>query len=240
MRAVKSQLHPKMILALFLPVVVTFFLAIVLLWFGWTPMTSWLSDSLNESAMAGTLDAWIGPSAWLVFKAWVIPIAAAIVLLPVAGIVGLAVAAIWVMPLVLAHVGQRDYPDVAARGRHGVWISVWNALWVSVVFILGWLVTLPLWLIPPLGLVLSLFWWSFAFSRMMRVDALVDHASPAERKWLWRRRNGGFWLLGLVCALLNLLPPAWVFLPVFSGLAFAHFGFEALRQLRREPIVLDA
>ena len=94
-------------------------------------------------------------------------------------------AAIWVMPMVLAHVGRRDYPDVTPEGRHVVLLSVWNAVWVSVFFLFGWLITLPLWLIPPLGLVLSLFWWSFAFSRMMRVDALVDHASPLERKVLW-------------------------------------------------------
>lgn len=237
-RAIKSQFHPKMILALFLPVIVTFFLAIVLLWFGWTPINDWLKSLVAESAIPGALDPWIGTSGLLALQAWMIPIAAAIILLPVAGIVGLAVAAIWVMPLVLAHLGQRDYPDVTAQGRHGVFISVWNALWVSLVFLLGWLLTLPLWLVPPLGLVLSVFWWSFAFSRMMRVDALVDYASPSERKILWRDRNRGFWVLGLVCALFNLFPPAWVFLPVFSGLLFAHYGFEALRQLRREPVVL--
>jgi len=232
-RAVGSQLHPRMIFALFLPVVITMLLAIILLWFGWTPITTWLASLLNDSAIPGTVGPWVGTAGMAAMKAWMIPIAAAIILLPMAGIVGLAVAAIWVMPLVLAHVGQRNYPDVAEQGRHGVVISVWNAAWVSVVFVLGWLITLPLWLIPPLGLVLSLFWWSFAFSRMMRIEALVDHASPIERKRLLRDRNGGFWILGLVCAVINLFPPAWLFLPVFAGLVFAHYSFEALRQLRQ-------
>jgi len=236
-RALKSQMHPRMIFALFMPFAVIMLLTTVLLWLGWTPLTEWLNAELTESAVPTVVDPVIGTTAFLALKAWLIPIAAVFILLPLAGIGGLAVTAIWIMPLVLAHVGKRDYPDVQARGKHATVISVWNAVWVSALFVVGWLITLPLWLIPPLGLVLTLFWWTFAFNRMMRVDAVVDHASPQERRVLWRDRSPGFWLLGLGCALLNLIPPAWVFLPVFSGLVYAHFSFEALRQLRREPTV---
>lgn len=232
-RALRSQMHPRMIFALFMPFIVIMLLAILLLWWGWTPLTEWLSAELTESAVPGMVDPVIGTTAFLALKAWLIPIAAVFILLPLAGIAGLAVAAIWVMPLVLAHVGNRDYPDIEARGKHASVISLWNAIWVSVLFVLGWVITLPLWLIPPLGLILTLFWWTFAFNRMMRVDAVVDYASPDERQVLWRDRSAGFWVLGLVCALLNLIPPAWVFLPVFSGLVYAHYSFEGLRQLRR-------
>jgi hypothetical protein len=238
-RALRSQMHPRMIFALFLPFIVIMLLTIVLLWLGWTPLTQWLSEQLTESSVPGMVDPVIGTTAFLALKAWLIPVVAVFILLPLAGIAGLAVAAVWVMPLVLAHVGKRDYPDVVAKGRNATAISVWNAIWVSVLFVAGWLITLPLWLVPPLGLVLTLFWWTFAFNRMMRVDAIVDYATPEERRIVWRDRNVGFWSLGFGCASLNLIPPAWVFLPVFSGLVFAHYGFEALRQLRREPTVHD-
>lgn len=234
-RALRSQMHPRMIFALFMPFVVIMLLAILVLWLGWTPLTEWLGAELSESSVPAMVDPVIGTTAFLALKAWLIPVAAVFILLPLAGIAGLAVAAVWVMPLVLAHVGKRDYPDVDARGKHATAISVWNAIWVSVLFVLGWVITLPLWLIPPLGLVLTLFWWTFAFNRMMRVDAVVDHASPQERRVLWRDRSAGFWLLGFGCALLNLIPPAWVFLPVFSGLVYAHYSFEALRKMRRAP-----
>lgn len=232
LRALRSQIHPKMIMALFLPVIVTLVLGIVLFWLAWTPLTTWMSEYLTNSAVPGVVDPVIGAAGFLMLKAWMIPIVAAIVLMPLAGIVGLAVAAVWIMPMVLTFLGRRNYPDVQARGRHALIVSVWNALWVSVIFVLGWLITLPLWLIPPLGVVLSIFWWTFAYSRMMRVDAMADHASPKERKTLLRDKNAGYWMIGLACALINLLPPAWVFLPVFSGLVFAHYSFESLRQLR--------
>lgn len=236
LRALVSQLHPRMIFALFMPIIVTMVLGIILIWLGWTPLTEWLSQSLTESAVPGMVDPVIGTAGFLVLKAWMIPVLAVIILLPLAGIVGLAVAAIWIMPMVLAHLSRNNYPDVQPRGRHAFLISFWNATWVSIVFVTGWLITLPLWLIPPLGMVFSVFWWTFAFSRMMRIDAIADHASASERKDLLRERNIGFWSIGLLCALLNLIPPAWVFMPVFSGLVFAHFGLEALRQKRAIPV----
>jgi len=236
-RALRSQMHPRMIFALFLPFIVMMVLIIVLLWLGWTPLTEWLGQTLSESSVPGAVDPVIGTTAFLALKAWLIPVVAAFILLPLAGIGGLVVAAVWVMPLVLSHVGRRNYPDVDARGRHATAISVWNAIWVTVLFVAGWLITMPLWLFPPLGLVVSLLLWTFAFNRMMRVDAVVDHASPQERQILWRDRSAGFWMMGLVCALINLIPPAWVFLPVFAGLVYAHFSFEALRQLRHDKTI---
>jgi predicted membrane metal-binding protein len=93
-----------------------------------------------------------------------------------------------------------------------------------------------LWLIPPLAIVLPVFWWAFAFTRMLRVDAIVEHASAQERRFIWRRHNRQLWLIGTCLAVLNLLPPAWLVLPVFSALVFAHFSLEALRQLRQETV----
>jgi hypothetical protein len=142
------------------------------------------------------------------------------------------------MPIVVRHVSHHHYSELELAGQHAFVVSLWNALWVSVLFMLGWVLTLPFWLFPPLGLLVSLLWWAFAFSRMMRLDAIVDHASATERTALIARHSTGFWVIGFVCALLNLLPPAWVFLPVFSGLVYTHFGLAALRRLRQESPAL--
>lgn len=232
-RAARSQLHPSMIFALFLPVIVTIILFSILLWFGFTPLNEWLIAQFDQSALSTYADPWVGVAGLLWLKSWLIPFIALFMLLPLAGIAGLAVTAVWIMPWVLSHLSARNYPDVQALGRHATFLSVWNAIWVSVVFLVGWLITLPLWFIPPLGLILSVFWWTFAFTKMMRIDALVDHASPTERKTILHQRSKGFWIIGLICALVNLFPPAWIFLPVFSGLVFAHYSFQAIRDLRQ-------
>ena len=50
-------------------------------------------------------------------------------------------------------------------------------------------------------------------------------------------------MLGLLCSVLNLLPHAWIVLPVFSALLFAHYGLAALQKARLSqpaPLVLVA
>ena len=235
--AVKSQLHPRMLFAMLLPFVIMFVGAIVLLIVALGPLTTWLDRQITESAVVLQADQWmvsLGLFSLLGLKAWILPITSVVILLPVSGILGLAVAAVCVMPMVISHLSGTTYAGLRREGRNSFVLSLWNAVWVSLLFALGWLVTLPLWLAPPLGLFVSVFWWTFAFSRMMRVDAIVEHASPAERKLLLARHRSAFWVIGLICALINLIPPAWVFLPVFSGLVYTHFGLSALSRLRAQ------
>ena len=231
-RAVVSQCHPRMLLAILLPFVIMLVGATLLLYLFWTPLTGWLTAQADQWTVIRTVDEWLVAIGVLSLKVWIVPLLATFILLPIAGILGVAVAAVFVMPMVVRHVADRGYPGIAQWGKNATLLSVWNAIWVLTVFALGWLFTMPLWLFPPLGVLLSVFWWAFAFSRMMRIDAIVEHASPEERKRILRRNNTGFWTLGLICSLLNLLPPAWLILPVFSALLFAHYGLETLKRDR--------
>ncbi len=236
-RALLSQFHPKMLLALLLPFMLMMVGALLVLFLALGPLTDWLDQQLSATTPLLVAAQWLqsmGLFSLAAIKAWLLPLLVAAILLPLTGILGLAVAAVFVMPIVVRHVSRHHYSDLQVTGQHAFIVSLWNALWVSVLFMVGWLLTLPFWLFPPLGLLVSLLWWTFAFSRMMRLDAIVDHASAAERTELIARHSTGFWVIGLVCALLNLLPPAWVFLPVFSGLIYTHFGLAALRRLRQE------
>ena len=236
-RAVVSQCHPRMLFALLMPFLIVLVAVIVLLFVALGPLTAWLSQQVTDSSVLIDVNDWLvslGLFSLLSVKAWLLTLLAVLVLLPASGILGLAVAAVFVMPLVVSHLSRHHYADVSQQGEYAFAVSLWNALWVSVVFLLGWVLTLPFWLFPPLGLLVSLLWWTFAFSRMMRLDSIVEHASGAERKILLTRHGTGFWAIGFFCACLNLLPPAWVFLPVFSGLVYTHYGLASLRQLRSE------
>lgn len=236
-RALVSQFHPRMLFALLLPFLIMLVGAILLLVLALGPLTDWLNQQLSESTMLIAANEWMvsmGLFSLAGLKAWLVPFVVAIVLLPVSGILGLTVAAIFVMPMVVTHVSRQQFPGLALKGQNSLVVSVWNAVWVTAVFVLGWVLTLPFWLFPPLGLLVSLLWWTFAFSRIMRIDAIVEHATTQERTVLIERHGTGFWVIGLLCAVMNLVPPAWIFLPVFSGLVYTHYGLEALQRLRAE------
>jgi len=235
-RALVSQCHPKMILALFLPFFIALLGAVLLLWIFWTPLTQWLGGESAGWTYLNDVDQWLLALGLFSLKLYLIPFLALCILLPLSGILGLIIAAIFVMPIVLSHLEHREYKGLKRQGEFPGAVGAWNAVWVGGLFAIGWVLTMPLWLIPPLAIVLPVFWWAFAFTRMLRVDAIVEHASAQERRFIWRRHNRQLWLIGTCLAVLNLLPPAWLVLPVFSALVFAHFSLEALRQLRQETV----
>lgn len=127
-RALVSQCHPTMLFAVLLPFLIALVGAILLLWFFWTPLTDWLRAEVSHWDVVNRVDEWLVAVGLFSLKIWLIPVIAAAILLPVSGILGLAIAAVFVMPLVLRHVGQREYSSVARRGKYSTAVSVWNAV----------------------------------------------------------------------------------------------------------------
>jgi hypothetical protein len=225
-----------MLALLLLPFAIIILGAIVLLWALWSPLTGWLDGVVGGWQFMSQMDEWLLSAGLFSLTVYLVPVLALGILLPMSGVIGLVIAAIFVMPIVLRHLEKRDYRGVLRKGEFSTTVGTWNAIWVGCMFAIGWLVTMPLWLIPPMPVLLSWFWWTFAFTRMLRVDAVVEHASARERRLLWRRHRRQLWIIGGILSLINLFPPAWLVLPVFSALVFAHFSLEALRQMRSSHI----
>ncbi|HBL64661.1 MAG TPA: hypothetical protein DDZ58_00505, partial [Achromobacter sp.] len=155
-RALVSQCHPTMLFAVLLPFLIALVGAFLLLYLFWTPLTDWLRAEVSHWDMVNRADEWMIAMGLFSLKIYLIPVIAAAILLPVSGILGLAIAAVFVMPLVLRHVGQREYASVTPQGKFSTAVSVWNAIWVSAAFAAGWVLTLPLWLVPPMAIILSI------------------------------------------------------------------------------------
>src|SRR5699024_10400937 len=159
-RALVSQCHPKMLAALLMPFVIALLGVIVLLWAFWAPLTAWLDAQASQWDTINTIDDWMLAWGWISIKLYIVPIMAAGILLPSAGILGFVIAAVFVMHIVLRHIERREYTGVQRQGEHAVTIGTWNALVVGAVFVIGWVLTMPLWLFPPLAVALPVFWWA--------------------------------------------------------------------------------
>jgi len=117
-------------------------------------------------------------------------------------------------------------------------------------------VSIPLWLIPPLILILPPLIWGWLTYRVMSYDALVEHASSEERRQIFREHRVPLLGIGVLSGYLGaapsliwasgamfvamapiLVPVAiWIYTLVFafSSLWFAHYTLAALEQLRKK------
>jgi uncharacterized protein involved in cysteine biosynthesis len=185
-------------------------------WIAETPWLSWVRD-------------W-GLSSLLV---WASGLGAIALMLPIALIVAVLVTDVLAMPVIVPFVGERCYPGLEKRKGGTVAGSLWNAAVAIVVFLLLWLLSLPLWftgigavLLPPL---IS----AYFNQRMFRYDALAEHADAAEYRTILRDAGGRLYLLGLLLSALLWVPFVNLAVPVLSALAFTHLALAELERLRQ-------
>lgn len=203
----------------------------------WVALAIWQLAGLIDLLEQGPPLTWV--SAWgLVWLAhglavmfgWILVFSAAYVTATV-------IAGIWVAPALLNVIARREYAELARLGHDRFFDSVGNSLWGLLVFIAGWVLTLPLWLIPGVALVAPLFWLSWLNRRIFSRDCLAVHATDDERRRIEEEHGGRLLTVGAVPALMAHVPLVGLIAPSFAALVFVHYCLESLRRLRGGAVV---
>mgnify|MGYP000974613685 FL=1 len=149
-------------------------------------------------------------------------------------------AAIVIMPLMLKHLAENEYSDVAAMGKDSFVAAAANSVLASIFFVVAWVATIPLWLIPGFSLVIPLLLMAWLNCRTFAYDALSLHATDTEWASIRKERKAQLFMLGLTMALLAHIPVVGLLVPALAALSFVHYGLEALRRSRGGAIVTIA
>ncbi len=194
----------------------------------------------------------------LALKTVVIPLLAMWVLLPVVIISSLLFIGVLIMPVISKHVGERDFPSLEKRYGASFLRSFGFSLGSVFLFVLGWVITLPLIFIPPIYVFVQPLLWGWLTYRVMSYDALAMFAEPEERKQIVSKYRGSLLFIGLIAGWISSLPSMlwlgsaisvahlfffpiiasmaiWVYLLIFifTGLWYQHFCLRALQDLRQ-------
>jgi Etoposide-induced protein 2.4 (EI24) len=258
LRSLLGVLHPKMLLFTLLP-----FLFAGVLWgfLGiafWDEWTALFRTLLTESEF-GSLVRWMVSLTGVDLSLVLPPLLGMLILVPLVVGTALLLIAVLGMPLILKHVAKRHYPDLELR-KGGSWLaSAGNGLLVTVVLVVGWLLCLPLWLIPMVGPIVPLVLLGWATAKVFSYDALAEHADAQESVAIRQTHRWPLFGLGVMLAMFGSVPTllwlggalvvlmlpvmallsVWLYGAVFvlSGLAFAHFCLAELARLRRQSAV---
>ena len=231
-RAVISLLHPRMLWLAIWP-----FLLAALFWgvVGWN-FSGPVLAALHDAFFGLALIQWVEGSFRFFGLAWLlevlVPLFYLVVLASLSVVTALFILGTLAMPIVIDHVAARHHPTLERRHGGNAWVSLANAAGGALIFLCGWLVTMPLWLFLPLAVLLPWFWWAWLMRRVFSYDALVQHASAEERVLLINQHGGELFVVGLAVAAMNFVPPLFFVAPIYGGLAFTHFCLEELERLR--------
>ena len=236
LKALLSLLHPKMLLLMLLPVVAAVIVWAALGYVFWQQAVSAVDAALHTWPSLDGLQILLAYWPLTLLAAHAAVAVLALLMTPVIVVTTVLVVGIFAMPLMVAHVSARSYPQLEKRRGGTAWGSLWNGVVGAVIFVLLVAVTLPLWVFPPLWLVLSLGLLGYLNQRVLSYDALAEHATAEEITRIVGEQRVGLFVIGVVVALAAHVPLLGFFAPVYGGLVFIHYMLDRLRTLRTSPI----
>ena len=259
-RAVAYCLHPRVIALSILPVVIMGALSLALGYFYWEDALAAVRGSLESYELVNALVHWLNGIGLGSLHRVLAPALLVFLAIPVIVILTLLFVALFMTPRMVSLVARRRFPQLARRQGGSLAGSLAQSLGATLLAVIALAATVPLWLVPPLVLVLPPLIWGWLTYRVMSYDALADHASREERAEILQSHRlpllgmgvlSGFlgaapsllWASGaMFIAMAPILVPlaVWIYTLVFafSSLWFGHYCLAALEQFRKEKSAL--
>jgi CysZ protein len=234
-QSLQACLDIRILLLLFTP----FFLAVIVgLVLFFTLGTWWIATATSgvehSEFMRYIAERWsgFGNDAVSSISYVLVVVVAILVILPISYWVAIVVVSLVLLPFILKILEQKDFKGIEKKRGGNFAYSLWNTLKVSVIYILGLMVTLPLWFFPGFAVVMPILLSSYLNKNLFVYDVLEEYASREERKQIETENRGNLYLLGMILGFLNYIPLAFVVAPTFASLAYSYFCLNALKDMR--------
>jgi hypothetical protein len=235
-------------------------LALVLLlvgvagWALWEPALDGVRGLVGRVELSDGVWRWMHDAGLGSWRAMLAPMVVVVLALPLVLLASLLAVALLAAPGIARHVAGRRHPELQVRqgcglGRRLLWTTA-----TTLAATLALVLSLPLWLVPPLVLLLPPLIWGWLAARVLGYHALATHAAADERRRVRRGRRWALWAMGVGTGYLALLPTllwslgsiAFVLAPffllaaaalfvavfVFAAAWFAHLALAELAALR--------
>ncbi|UUC96316.1 MULTISPECIES: EI24 domain-containing protein [Comamonas] len=257
-RALAYCLHKRVIVWSLLPLLAMALMAWLLGYFFWADAVLKVQSLLDGVGWLHSLWLWLQGQGLGYASEVVASIFVVLGAMPVLVVLVLLLVGLFMAPVLTQLVAEKRFAGLEKKhGGSTVASLIWSG-GSTLIALLALFVTLPLWVFPPLMLVVAPLIWGWLTYRVMAFDALSEHASKNERRALFARHRMSLILMGVICGYLGAAPGVvwisgllflaafWILVPIaiwiyalvfaFSALWFAHFCLAALEQMRAQTM----
>ena len=258
-RAVAYCLHPRAMLLSMLPLLIMVSLAWAASYWLWDLAVDSVRGLLETSSVFAMVWQWFVVFGVRDLKSVVAPLVVIFSVTPIVVVLSLLVVSFMMTPALLSWVASRRFPDLARKNGGNFLASLGWSLLSVLIALFALLLTLPLWLMPPLAMLIPPVIWGWLTYRVLTYDVLAVHASRDERLVITREHRLTLMSMGVVTGLMGAAPSlvwasgalfaaafvvlvplaVWLYTLVFafSSLWFSHFALAALAELRRREVL---
>ena len=245
---------PRVMVLSLLPLAMLLVLSVSWGYFYWSPTQDWVREMLASwQVLQGMLD-WLQEQGAGELQAVVIPLVVIFAITPILVIISLLAVSLMMTPALVDLVVQRRFAHLALKRGGSTLTSLAWTVGSTLIAMAAMVISLPLWVVPPLMFIVPPLIWGWLSYRVMVFDALFNHASREERLAIGRQHRGWLLLIGILTGYLGALPSLvwasgaffaaafllliplsiWIYALVFAftSLWFTHYSLGALEALR--------
>ena len=261
-RAAAYCLHPRVIGLSLLPLLICGALVFGFMYFFWEGAIASVRATLESWKLIESLLHWLDSFGLQSFRSALAAVVVLAGVLPVVILLSLLLVALLMTPAIVRLVAERRFPLLEKKHGGTLAQSVAASLGATLLALVLIVLSMPLWLIPPLVMVLPPLIWGWLTYRVFGFDVLAEHASADERRALLKEQRVPMLLIGILCGYLGAVPSliwavsgvtAVIFAPfvvllaiwlytlvfAFSTAWFTHYALAALQARRaREPVII--
>lgn len=262
-RAAAYCLHPRVIGLSLLPLLICGVLAFGFMFFFWEDAIASVRATLESWLLVESLLRWLDSFGLQSFRSVLANIVVLAGVLPVVILLSLLLVALCMTPAIVRLVAERRFPLLEKKHGGTLAQSVVASLGATLLALVLIVLSMPLWLVPPLVMVLPPLIWGWLTYRVFGFDVLAEHASADERRALLKAHRVPLLTMGVMCGYLGAVPSlVWavsgvagiIFAPLtvlvaiwlytlvfaFSTAWFSHYALAALQAQRAgEPVVIS-
>ena len=255
-RAVKDCLQPRVVGLSILPAFLMTVLLLSLGYFYWGGALASVRGRLEGVSPLNTLALWLEGMGLGSLHGVLAPFLLLFLVISVVVVATLLLVSVFMTPSMVNQVARERFAMLELKNGGSLLAGVMRSIGLTALAAAALLVSIPLWLVPPLILILPPLIWGWLTYRVMPYDVLAGHASREERLQIVKAHRLPLLAIGIASGYLGAAPSlVWasgvlfvalapVMIPIaiwiytlaftFSSLWFAHYCLAALEQLRKK------
>jgi hypothetical protein len=188
-RAVAYCLHPRVIAFSMLPLILMVVLSFALGYLFWDAAVASVMEGLQSLSLVQAFFGWLERIGMEGLRTVLAPLLVLIMATPVIVLCCLLLVAVFMTPAMVSLVGRRRFPELEKKRGGSLLVSILWSVGSTLLALLVLVLSMPLWLIPPLVLILPPLIWGWLTYRVFAFDALAERQRDERRQILGTPRH---------------------------------------------------
>lgn len=227
----KALFSFKIIFLMLVPPIVAFVGSVLLFFIFWQKSLVFISGLITQTWVFDYITKFAEKDfVWLANG--ISAVALILLFIPLSYLFSLIITSLFIMPQIQNHLAEEKFKTLEKKQGGSFLGSIFNLFSGTTLYLIGFVLTLPLWLVPGLQILMPMLLTAWLNQHVLAYDSLQDFASKEERKQLIKSQGSALYGIGFFCSVLVYIPFVSFFAPVFSGLTFTFFNLRRLESLR--------